>query len=115
MFFLIGVIILIIFSFCCYILFRIRVRRLLDQFGFVGMNLKDIIEQARIEDQDMPKSLGGMDSVYFEQIKRDFPDLNINELKRESEKIILDCFNAIENKNSWQSLHGIKKVYIHMY
>ena len=100
MLFLIGVIILIVFSFSGYIIFRIRVRRLLDQFGYIGMSLKDIVDQAKLEDQELPKSLSGMDSVYLDSIRKDFPDLNINELKREAEKIILDCYNAIENKNT---------------
>lgn len=100
MYFLIGVIIFIVFIIICIIYFRMRVRRLLDQFGYVGKNLKDIIEEARLEDQEVQKSLSSMDSIYLEQIKKDFPSLNINELKRESEKMILDCYNAIECKNS---------------
>ena len=100
MFFLIGVLILIVFIIGCYIYFRVRIRGLLDQFGYVGKSLKDIVEEARLEDQEVHKSLSSMDSIYLEQIKKDFPSLNINELKRESEKMILDCYNAIENKNS---------------
>lgn len=100
MLFLIGVIIIIVFIIIGYIIVRIRLRRMLDQFGYVGMNLKDIVEQARIEDQEVPKSLSSMDSVYLDSIRKDFPDLNINELKREAEKIVLDCYNAIENKNT---------------
>ena len=100
MYFLIGVIILIVFIVCAYIYFKIRIRNTLDRFGFVGMNLKDIIDQARLEDQEVPKSLSSMDSIYLEQIKKDFPDLNINELKREAEKTIIDCYNAIEIKSS---------------
>lgn len=41
-----------------------------------------------------------MDSIYLEQIKKDFIDININELKREAEKVILDSYKAIEAKDS---------------
>ncbi len=100
MYFLIGVIILIVFIVIAYLYFRFRIRRLLDKFGFVGMNLKEVIEEARLEDQELPKSLSSMDSIYLEQIKKDFPDIHINELKREAEKIILDTFRGVENKDS---------------
>ena len=63
-------------------------------------DLKSIIERAELEDEVLPKSLSSMDTIYFEQIKRDFPDININELKRMSEKVILDCYSSIEKKDS---------------
>ena len=97
--FLIGVIILIVFCVVVYFYFKIRIRRTLDNFGFQGMNLKDIIQEAKLEDQEVPKSLSSMDCIYLEQIKKDFPNININELKRESEKVLLDCFNSIEKKD----------------
>ena len=100
MFFLIGVIIFIVFCLCVFFYFRFRIRRTLDKFGFQGMNLKQIIDEARLEDQEEPKSLSSMDSVYLDSIKRDFPDIHIDELKREAEKVILDCFHAVEKKDS---------------
>ena len=97
--FLIGVIVLIVFCVVCYFYFRIRIRRILDKYGFAGMNLKEVIDEARLEDQEVPKSLSSMDSIYLEQIKRDFPDININELKRQAEKMILDAYNAVEKND----------------
>ena len=52
-----------------------------------------------------------MDSIYLEQIKKDFIDININELKREAEKVILDSYKAIETKDSSKFSGKIKKFY----
>ena len=41
-----------------------------------------------------------MDRVYLAQIKKDFIDININQLKRNAEKVIMDCYHAIERKDS---------------
>lgn len=100
MWFLIGVAVFILFLVFAYWFIKFKIRRILDNFGFTGMNLKDVIEQARLEDENTPKSISGMERIYLRQIKKDFPDLNINQLKRKSEKVILDCYNAIEDKNS---------------
>ena len=79
---------------------KIRARRFLDDAGFAGMSLGEVIQEAKLEDQEVPKSLSSMDSIYLENIKRDFPSININEIKSQAEKIILDSYNAIEKKNS---------------
>ena len=100
MWFLIGVIVLIVFILGTVIYVKIRIRRVLDQAGYVGQSIGDIIHEARLRQQMEPKSLSSMDRIYLEQVKEDFPGININELKRQSEQVILDCFNAIEAKNS---------------
>ena len=98
--FLIGVIIFIVFCVIAYFYFRMRIRRILDKFGFVGMDLGQVIKEARLQDQEVPKSLSSMDSIYLASIKRDFPDIHISELKREAEKVILDTYRAVETKDS---------------
>lgn len=100
MWFLIGVIVLIVFILGTYIYIKIRVRHVLDEAGYVGQSLWDIIREARLRSQTEPKSLTSMDSIYLSQVKEDFPSININELKRQSEEVILNCFNAIEKKSS---------------
>ena len=100
MWFLIGVLIFIAFVIGLIIFIKIKTRNILDRAGFVGMNIKDIIDEARLEDQENPKSLSSMDSIYLTNIRKDFPDLNINELKSKTEKIILDSYNGVELKNS---------------
>ena len=107
--FLIGVIVLIVFIVFCYHFIK---RKLNNYFGG---NLMEIIKQARIEDEELPKSLSSMDSIYLEQIQKDFPDININELKRMSEKVILDTFLAVENKDASDIANSkIKSVVLNM-
>ena len=100
MWFLIGVIVLIVFVLGTAIYIKVKIRKTLDEAGYVGQSLADIYRQAKIRQQMEPKSLTSMDSIYLEQVKEDFPSININELKRQSEQVILDCFNAVEKKNS---------------
>lgn len=100
MWFLIGIIIFILFCIIVYFYFKCKVKGFMNKFGLSSADIGNIVKEVRLEDMDTPKSLSSMDSIYLEQIKRDFPDLNINELKRESEKVLLDCFNAINNKDT---------------
>ena len=111
MYFLIGVIILIVFVIGIYIYIKCRIRNVLDGAGFSGMNLKDIIDEARLEDQEVPKSLASMDRIYLNQIEKDFPDIHISELKRKAETILMNCFQAIEKKDS-SSLKGKIKSFV---
>lgn len=94
MIFLIGVLILIIFIVFCYLFIKRKIE------GIFGTDLGEIIKQARIEDEQIPKSLSSMDSIYMDQIIRDFPSININELKRKCEEHILEFFTSIEKKDS---------------
>ena len=99
MYFLVGVIILIIFICFCYIFFKYKINMFFRKY-FGTTDIKNIINEAKLEDQELPKSLSSMDSIYLEQIEKDFPSMNINELKRECEKVLLDVFKAVENKDS---------------
>lgn len=96
--FLIGVIILIVFIVFCYIFIKFKIKKTLNKYGI--SSIKEVMEKAQLEDEELSKSLSSMDSIYLERIKEDFPDLNINELKRMSEKAILDSLAAIEKKSS---------------
>lgn len=98
MWFLIGVVILIGFVVFCYFFVKRKLNDISNKY-LGGSNLKTIFEEARIQDEEVPKSLSSMDSIYLEQIRKDFPDVNINELKRMSEKEIINTYRAIENKN----------------
>lgn len=44
-----------------------------------------------------PKSLSGMDSIYGPQISRDFPELNIEELKHRAENLVITTLAAISS------------------
>ena len=40
-----------------------------------------------------------MDSIYLDNLKHDFKDININELKRLAESVILEIFNCLQTKD----------------
>lgn len=97
--FLIGIIILISFFIFAYIFIKIKIKNILRETGFSEVNIKNIVESARMEDQEVPKSLASMDRIYLDQIKKDFINININELKRKAENTIFDCYMAINDKD----------------
>ena len=73
---LVGGIVLIvgaIATISVFIYFKVKLRRLLDDAGFEGQKIGDIIREARIQDEVEPKSLASMDRIYLSQIKEDFP------------------------------------------
>lgn len=109
--FLIGVVLLMGFVIFCYYFIRNKLRNLLMKY-LGTTDIKGVIEKAQIEDEELPKSLSSMDSVYLEQIRRDFPSVNINELKRMSEKEILNAYRAIENKDSSLVKNGKVKSFV---
>lgn len=97
--FLIGVLIFIGFIVFCYFFLKKKWNSFTMKY-FGTTDIKSVIEAAEIEDQEVPKSLSSMDSIYLDQISRDFPDVNINELKRLSEAKILEAYLCIEKKDS---------------
>lgn len=103
--FLVGVVLFIGFVVLVYFILKRKIHQSLDSFGLPGMNITDVIKEARLEDQDEPKSLASMDRIYLEQIKEDFPDINIDQLKRQAEREILDVYNSVEDKDT-SKLHG---------
>lgn len=92
MYFLIGVLIFIVFSITSYIFVKEKLRKMF------GDDLSNIIKTARIENENRPKSLSSMDSVYLTKLLEDFPEIKIDEFKSNSEKYILDYLYAIERK-----------------
>ena len=97
--FLIGVLIFIGFIIFCYFFLKKKWNGFTMKY-FGTTDIKSVIEQAEIEDQEVPKSLSSMDSIYLDQINRDFPDVNINEFKRLAEANLLECYICIEKKDS---------------
>lgn len=69
----------------------------LNQY-FHTPSLKKAIEISEIEYETTPKSLSGMETVILPLLEKDFPNLNINELKGNVEAAILTYFRMLENK-----------------
>ena len=95
---LIIVIILLLIVLGLFFYVKIKTQKLLTSF-FGTSSFKEALETSEIEANDTPKSLSSMDTLYLSRLKKDFPDLNVNELKSASEHIIIDTLKAIENKD----------------
>ncbi|MBR5370101.1 MAG: hypothetical protein IK137_02220 [Bacilli bacterium] len=108
-----GIVLLVgaIVAISVFIYFKVKLRRLLDSAGYQGQNIGDIIREARLQDEVEPKSLASMDRIYLSQIKEDFPGINISEIKRQSEQVILDCYSCVEKKDS-RNLKGKIKSFV---
>ena len=109
--FLIGVLIFIGFVVFCYFFLKKKFNMFTMKY-FGTTDIKSVIEKAEIEDQEVPKSLSSMDSIYLDQINRDFPDVNINELKRLAEAKILESYLCIEKKDSSKITNSKIKAFI---
>lgn len=94
MYFLIGVIILILFILGTYIYIKLKLRKI-----FGNISIKNVVKEARILDKNTPKSVGSLDSIYLNKLLKDFPSININEIKRMAEEEILKYLKAIEDKS----------------
>ncbi len=94
MFFLLGVIILIIFILLVFFYLKYKIRQI-----FGNITIKDIMNTAKEFEEELPKSVGSMDSIYLNNLLRDFPTLNINEIKKIAEKDLYTYFQAIEEEN----------------
>lgn len=82
----------------CYVIVRKRIKLFLVKY-FGTSDLKEAIERSEIIDSETPKSLSSMESVYSDKIRKDFPNLNISQLKSETEALILDILNCISLKD----------------
>ena len=97
MYFLISVIILILFLIVFYFILKAKIIRFFQRLGFPISQLDDIIRDARLDEEDTPKSLASMDSIYLKQLEKDFPNIEISKLKRKAESILMDIYHSIKN------------------
>lgn len=72
-------------------------------------NINEAIENSEIENENTQKSLSNMENIYLDKIKKDFPDLNINEIKAMAETTIIKCFDAVRDKKT-DEFKNIEKV-----
>ena len=76
-----------------------------NAFRKLGFNVNSISdmtdEMARIkrEDSTRARSISGMTDLLLPQIRRDFPEFNVNELYAMTESSLRKIFNSIEEKN----------------
>lgn len=66
---------------------------------FGTKNLLEGINKQKIEFESNPKAIYGMDSLLSPEISKDFPCMNIDEMKRVAEENIISFLNSINEKN----------------
>lgn len=111
MLFLIGVIIFIIFILIMLFYFKRKINSFFYRFNFPFSSIPEFIKAARLEDEDVPKSLSSMDTLYLSQIQKDFVGLNVDELKRKAEDILLSSYLSFEKKDT-KMLNGKIKSFV---
>ena len=83
-----------------------RIQRFLRSFNIGSM--QDMINT--MSEDDTPKSLSGMDSLIMPELRRDFPNINIDEIKRQVESYILTYLNILETKHYIEIPYASDKV-----
>ena len=71
-----------------------KIVRYLRQFNI--KNADDLIDA--FSNNDTPKSLSGLENLILPELKKDFPNINLDELKRQTESYIITYLNMLENK-----------------
>lgn len=81
---------------------------------FGTRKLKDAIEESEIMNSEMHKTVYSMENVYLDQIKKDFSELNINELKSSAEMNIRNVLHAIETKDKNELRNKNDRIYAYV-
>ena len=80
---------------------RRRMRRFLNSAEVcLVRELVRSAQNGELQQEEQPKSLGGMTSIYLPQILRDFPEFNWEELRAEVEQFVKEL---LETKNVWSA------------
>lgn len=107
------IIFIILFLFIILLYFKVRNKiREFSKLAFGTENLFKGIKKEQLEARETPKSLFGMEKLDLPRLNKDFKELNINELKRDAERTILNCLDAIETKNLKKIKEENLKVFI---
>ena len=110
LFVLLGILLIMLAIILIVVFAILAVRKFLKEY-FGTTSLKEAIETSEIADSETQKIVYSMEPVYLEQIKRDFPTLNINELKSSAEANIRNVLHAIETKDTKELQNKNEKIY----
>ena len=89
---------------------RRRMRRFLNSAEVCL--IRELVRSAQngeLQQEEQPKSLGGMTSIYLPQILRDFPEFNWEELRTEVERSVKELLET-KNVRSAGVVHSHKTV-----
>lgn len=106
--FIIALIILVLLIVLIFLYVRVKLKSFLLA-NFNTSSISEAFNKTDLESQSTPRSLSSMESIYLPKIKKDFPNLNINELKAQAESVILRTIEAIEERDK-KALIGYDKI-----
>lgn len=95
------ILITILILFLIIILIYFYIKQRLKEFSssvFGTSNIIEGIKSQKIALSNEPRSVFGMEKLILPNISKDFPNLNINEMKKMVEDSILMCLQSIEKK-----------------
>ena len=107
------VFVLLISIIIMFLLIRKKVKGFLMEY-FGTSSLKGAIEKSKITDSETHKTVYSMESVYLDQIRKDFPALNIEELKSSAEMNIRNVLRAIETKDTNELKNKNDRIYAYV-
>lgn len=85
------------------LIFFINIKTSVERFSQKWFGTKDFFEginKQKTQIEETPKTPYGIDSLVLPEIQKDFPNLNINEMKKDAENSILNVFKAINNRQT---------------
>lgn len=95
----ISIIVLVLLVFTIGLVLYAKIRKFLREC-FGCKSITEAVQKSKLEMSSTPKTFSSMESVLLNQVKRDFPEISLSELKSKSEGCILDLFNSVENKDT---------------
>lgn len=106
---LVLILIILITLIICFVYIKNKV----ENFSRKWFGTKDFFEginKRKIEMEEMPKTPYGIDALVLTEIAKDFPNLNINEMKKHAENCILLSIKSILN-NKVEKFNNISENY----
>ena len=109
-----SVILIILLVVICIVIFiALELRRKIREFSqavFGNANMLEGIREQKIQLANEPKSVAGMEKLLLPTLAKDFPNLNISEMKKMAENSILLCLKSIENKRIENFEHTSERI-----
>lgn len=106
---LIAILILLLIAIWIYLIVRKKLREF-SASAFGTSNIIEGIKNQQIALTNEPRSVFGMEKLILPNISKDFPNLNINEMKKMAEDSILMCLQSIEKKKVLKTDHVSEKI-----
>ena len=109
-----SVILIILLVVICIVIFiALELRRKIREFSqavFGNANMLEGIREQKIQLANEPKSVAGMEKLLLPTLAKDFPNLNISEMKKMAENSILLCLKSVENKRIENFEHTSERI-----